>query len=149
MRLRIPATLFALLTVGLLARPGLAQAPAPPTAPADPKAVQAASEPVMRQLEAFRRDDFDTAYGFASEEIQQRFDRARFEEMVRVGYPEIARSVFAVVAEGERAANGNVYLVLKIRGANGVSIEAVYEMVSEPGGWKINGVVTKPDPGVV
>jgi len=66
-----------------------------------------------------------------------------------VGYPEIARSVFAVVAEGERAANGNVYLVLKIRGANGVSIEAVYEVVSEPGGWKINGVVTKPDPGVV
>jgi hypothetical protein len=30
-----------------------------------------------------------------------------------------------------------------------VSIEAVYEVVSEPGGWKINGVVTKPDPGVV
>jgi hypothetical protein len=29
-----------------------------------------------------------------------------------------------------------------------VSIEAVYEMVSESGGWKINGVVTKPDPDV-
>ena len=146
MRLATRVALFALLILALLARPGLAQAPAPP---ADPRTVQAASEPVMRQLEAFRRDDFDTAYSFASEEIQQRFDRARFEEMVRVGYPEIARSVFAVVAEGERAANGNVYLVLKIRGANGVSIEAVYEMVSEVGGWKINGVVTKPDPGVV
>ena len=146
MRLATRVALFALLILALLARPGLAQAPAPP---ADPRAVQAASEPVMRQLEAFRRDDFDTAYSFASEEIQQRFDRAHFEEMVRVGYPEIARSVFAVVAEGERAANGNVYLVLKIRGANGVSIEAVYEMVSEGGGWKINGVVTKPDPGTV
>ena len=144
------AALFAIMTVALLTRLGLAQSPAPPIAPPDTKVmVQAASEPVMRQLEAFRRDDFDTAYGFASEEIQHRFDRARFEEMVRAGYPEIARSVFAVVSEGERAANGNVYLVLKIRGANGVSIEAVYEMVSEPGGWKINGVVTKPDPGVV
>lgn len=150
MRVRTTAALFALMTVALVARLGFAQAPAPPTAAPDAKTpVQAAAEPVMRQLEAFRRDDFDTAYGFASEDIQQRFDRAHFEEMVRVGYPEIARSVFAVVAEGERAANGNVYLVLKIRGANGVSIEAVYEMVSEPGGWKINGVVTKPDPGVV
>src|SRR5262245_27763525 len=146
MRVRTTAALFALMTVALLARLALAQAPAP----SDAKTlVQAAAEPVMRQLEAFRRDDFDTAYGFASGEIQQRFDRAHFEEMVRVGYPEIARSVFAVVAEGERAANGNVYLVLKIRGANGVSVEAVYEMVSEPGGWKVNGVVTKPDPGVV
>src|SRR4030095_4994332 len=150
MRLRTTAALFALMTVALVARLGLAQAPAPPTAPPDTNTlVQAATEPVMRQLEAFRRDDFDTAYAFASEEIQQRFDRVHFEEMVRVGYPEIARSVFAVVAEGERAANGNVYLVLKIRGANGVSIEAVYEVVSEPGRWQINGVVSKHAHGVV
>jgi uncharacterized protein DUF4864 len=150
MRLRATAALLALMTIAMLTRLGLAQAPAPPTAPPDATTlVQAAAEPVMRQLEAFRRDDFDAAYGFASEEIQQRFDRVHFAEMVRAGYPEIARSVFAVVAQGERAANGNVYLVLKIRGANGVSVEAVYEMVSEPGGWKINGVVTKLDPGVV
>ncbi|HTK93727.1 MAG TPA: DUF4864 domain-containing protein [Verrucomicrobiae bacterium] len=146
MRLRSTAAFFALLTVALTPRVALAQSPGPPDSKV---AIQAAAEPVMRQLEAFRRHDFDTAYGFASLEIQQRFDRVHFEEMVRGGYPEIARSVFAVVAEGERAANGNVYLVLKIRGANGLSIEAVYEMVSEPSGWRINGVVTKPDPGVV
>ncbi|HKZ05403.1 MAG TPA: DUF4864 domain-containing protein [Methylomirabilota bacterium] len=124
--------------------------PAPARAQAAPTAtdVDAAAEPVMQQLEAFRRDDFDAAYAFASAEIRQRFDRARFEAMVRGGYPEIARSVFAAVAQGDRAPNGNVYLVLKIRGANGVSIEAVYEMVREAGAWKINGVVTKPDPGV-
>jgi hypothetical protein len=131
------------LAVGLVAG-----APAFAQAPSTAKDVEAASEPVMRQLEAFRRGDFDAAYSYASEEIRQRFDRAQFEEMVRGGYPEIARSVFAVVAEGERGPNGNVYLVLKIRGANGQGIEAVYELVSEPGGWKINGVVTKPDPGV-
>jgi hypothetical protein len=102
----------------------------------------------MQQLDAFRRDDFDAAYAFASAEIRERFDRTRFEAMVRGGYPEIARSVFAAVAQGERGSNGHIYLVLKIRGANGVSIEAVYEMVSESGGWKINGVVTKPDPDV-
>ena len=109
--------------------------------------MEAATEPVLRQLEAFRRGDFDTAYTFASEAIHQQFDRAHSSAMVRGGYPEIARSVFAVVAEGERAPNGNVYLVLKIRGANGVSVEAVYEMVTKTDGWKINGVVARPDLG--
>jgi hypothetical protein len=42
---------------------------------------------------------------------------------------------------------------LRIRGASGSAIEALYEMVCEGlcegGQWKINGVVTRPDPGVV
>jgi Domain of unknown function (DUF4864) len=144
MRLSAKVAVSVVLALALL----LPIAPAHGRAPSGATEVEAASEPVLRQLEAFRRDDFDAAYAFASTEIRQRFDRGRFEAMVRAGYPEIARSAFAAVAQGERAPNGNVYLVLKIRGANGVSIEAVYEMVSEPTGWKINGVVTKPDPGV-
>ena len=103
----------------------------------------------MRQLEAFRRGDFDTAYRFASQAIHQQFDRAAFERMVTGGYPEIARSVSAMVAEGKRAPNGNVYLVLKIRGANGVNVEAVYELVAEGGDWKINAVVARPDTGLI
>ncbi|HET6367947.1 MAG TPA: DUF4864 domain-containing protein [Pseudomonadales bacterium] len=122
---------------------------APATGGADESAVAAATEPVLKQLEAFRRGDFDTAYTFASESIHQQFDRAAFERMVTGGYPEIARSVFAVVAQGELAANGKVYLVLKIRGANGVSVEAVYELVDEAGAWKINGVVARPDSGII
>jgi hypothetical protein len=146
MRLAGKPPALAALALALLLPLGVGRAQAPgPDAPE----VQAASEPILRQLEAFRRGDFAAAYTFASEEIRGRFDRAQFEAMVRGGYPEIARSVFAMVAEGERAPNGNVYLVLKIRGANGVSIEAVYEMVSEADGWKINGVVTKPDLGSV
>jgi len=103
-----------------------------------------ALEPVMQQLEAFRRDDFDTAYGFASAYIRQLFDRASFERMVRAGYPEIARSSFAALAEIREEPDGPVYLRLMIRGANGRSIEAVYEMVAEEGAWKINGVVARP-----
>ena len=34
-----------------------------------------AMEPVMQQLEAFRRGDFDVAYTFASAGIQEQFDR--------------------------------------------------------------------------
>jgi hypothetical protein len=68
--------------------------------------------------------------------------------MVKNGYPEIARSTFATVAGSTVAPNGHAYLSIKIRGANGNSIEALYELVLENGQWKINGVSAKPDPGL-
>jgi Domain of unknown function (DUF4864) len=107
----------------------------------------AAADPILRQLEAFRRDDYDAAYAFASAEIRTLFDRGAFERMVRRGYPEIAESVSARVADTQLAPDGHAYIRLKIRGANGQHVEAVYEMVHERGAWKINGVVARPDPG--
>ena len=108
-----------------------------------------AVEPVMKQLEALRRDDYDTAYTFASASIRERFDRSAFERMVRDGYPEVARSSSAHVVESRVGPDGHVYLRLKIRGANGNDIEAVYDMIWEGGRFRINGVVAKPDPGLV
>jgi len=107
----------------------------------------AAAEPVLQQLDAFRRNDYDTAYTFASAMIQRLFDRQAFERMVKTGYPEIADSVRAHVAGTRTGTDGTVYLVIKIRGANGQRIEAIYEMVQEAGTWKINGVAAQPDPG--
>ena len=111
--------------------------------------VKAASEPIMSQLEAFRRDDYDAAYVFASAEVKQMFDRQAFERMVKGGYPEIARSTFALVARTEVSPDGDVYVQVRIRGANGSGIEAVYQMVRERDGWRINSVVTRPDSGVI
>jgi Domain of unknown function (DUF4864) len=99
---------------------------------------------VMQQLEAFRRDDFDTAFTFASAEIRQLFDRPRFEQMVRTGYPEIAQSASATVDSVQRGDAGQLYLFLRVVGANGRTVEAVYEMVLEDGRWHVNGVVTRP-----
>lgn len=110
------------------------------------RSITLATEVVMRQLDAFRRNDFDTAYTFASTMIRDMFDRQAFERMVRAGYPEVASSVSAFVSESVVAPNGGVYLRLRIRGANGNRIEAIYEMVWEDGHWRINGVVAKPDP---
>ena len=132
--------------LGLLMVPLLAVAVAHAQAERDPKA---AAEPVMKQLEAFRRDDYDTAYTFASQQIREMFDRASFEQMVKGGYPEIARSAFAVVAESRLAADGHVRLRVKIRGTNGSGVEAVYDMVWEGDRWRINGVVTRPDLGLL
>jgi hypothetical protein len=117
-------------------------------AQADRSDAKAAAAPVVKQLEAFRRDDYDTAFTFASAEIQAQFNRQTFEEMVRRGYPEIARSSFAAVVKTELAPHGAAYVTVKIRGANGQSIEALYELVWQDG-WRINGVVTRSDAGII
>ena len=128
------------LAAAALAGLALAQAPAD---------VTGAAGPIMSQLAAFRAEDYDTAYTFASEEIRRIFDRPAFERMVRDAYPEIARSTSAVVSRTEPAPDGHVYVAVRIHGANGNRIEALYDMVREAAGWRINGVVTRPDPGLV
>jgi hypothetical protein len=100
---------------------------------------------VMQQLEAFRRDDFETAFTFASRTIHDMFDAARFEAMVRGGYPEIARSVSATIDGSKRGDAGELFLFLHVQGENGRAVEAVYELIKEAGAWRINGVVTRPD----
>jgi ABC-type transporter MlaC component len=109
--------------------------------------VDTASAPVLQQLDAFRKNDYDLAYSFASTEIHSLFDRQDFERMVKTGYPEIADSMRARIVEQHVAPSGHVFVLLKIRGANGQQVEALYEMVWESGAWKINSVVARPDPG--
>jgi hypothetical protein len=129
--------LLALLLV-LVAAPAWAQTVKP--------APKEATEPIMQQLEAFRRGDFDTAYTFASAEIREQFDRSAFEQMVKGGYPEIAESTFAAIVSSAIAPDGHAYVAVKVRGANGNSVEAFYELILESGLRKINGVAAKPDP---
>ena len=123
----------------------LALLAAGPTAGQRDADVEDAGRVVMQQLEAFRRDDFDTAFTFASSTIHDMFDRARFEAMVRGGYPEIAQSVRATIDGSKRGDAGELYLFVRVHGVNGRAVEAVYEMVNEDGRWRINGVVTRPD----
>lgn len=132
---------LALIALALVACAGAARAQAERDA-------KTAAEPVVKQLEAFRRDDYDTAYTFASDEIRTQFDRRGFEAMVRRGYPEIASSTFALVTRTELSSEGLAYVTIKIRGSNGQAIEGLYELVWQ-NGWKINGVATRPDAGVI
>jgi hypothetical protein len=133
--------LLAVLAASLVA----ADIPVAQTSP-DPRT---AVEPVMQQLEALRRDDYAAAYTFAAQAIRAMFDLEAFERMVRTGYPEIARSSSAHLAESRVGPDGHVYLRIKILGANGNAVEAVYDMVWEHGRFHINGVVTTPDLGLV
>ena len=117
-------------------------------AQAEKESTRAAAEPVVRQLEAFRREDYNTAYSFASERIRLQFDRLRFEIMVKSGYPEIAQSTLADVLDTELQPGGRAYVSVRIVGANGQIVDALYELVWE-GAWRINGVATRPATGVI
>ena len=55
----------------------------------------------------------------------------------------------ALVADSEAAPDGHERVFVKIRGDSGNSIEALYDMVLEGDAWRINGVVTRPDPGTL
>lgn len=97
---------------------------------------------IQQQLDAFNRKDYDTAYSFASRHIQTKFSRPEFEEMVKDGYPQIARSRRAVFekitfSETENRAMATV----TITGLDRITITANYRMVREDGKWKIDGVM--------
>ncbi|MFQ5520947.1 MAG: DUF4864 domain-containing protein, partial [Candidatus Methylomirabilia bacterium] len=102
---------------------------------------------IMQQLAAFKAGDYRTAYSFASLEIKALFDLLAFERMVKTGYPQIARSADAWVTEVKHVLDGKLHVYLTIRGADGVVVQALYEMVWEEAGWKINAVVTRLDSG--
>jgi hypothetical protein len=64
--------------------------------------------------------------------------------MVRTGYPEIARSAYAAVSRDE-IVDDRRYVTVRIIGASGSRIAATYELVREEAGWRVSGVVTRPD----
>ncbi|HEY7675721.1 MAG TPA: DUF4864 domain-containing protein [Candidatus Methylomirabilis sp.] len=137
---RFPSLLLA--GVAWLAIPAAAAAAQDPV---DPEA----KDVILRQLAAFRAGDYQAAYGFASRAIRDQFDLAAFEQMVKSGYPQIARSTHAWIAEARPGPDGALHILLRIRGADGTFILALYEMVREEPGWRINGVVARPDPGTL
>ena len=99
---------------------------------------------VLDQLAAFRRDDWATAYTYASSTIQARFGLEAFRQMVTSGYAPIARSAKATVSHVEVVDSGHGVVEVRVEGANGDTVDALYELVDEQGSWRINGVLTRP-----
>jgi hypothetical protein len=93
---------------------------------------------IRQQLEAFRQNDYEKAYVFATDGIRSQFPLSAFEKMVRTGYPLIAHStevVFGIALDdGERA-------VVSVRITAG-SESALYQYLLERNGdeWRIAGV---------
>ncbi len=135
LRRAVVVLLFLCATVGL----GQAQAD---LSAADRMAIQGV---ITRQVEAFRHDDAETAFGFASPGIQDQFGTpGRFLDMVRRAYPAVHRPR-AMEFTGLRLGEGAVVQEVELVGPNGALELALYTMERDSAGaWRIAGCTLVP-----
>ncbi|EEE37034.1 hypothetical protein RKLH11_869 [Rhodobacteraceae bacterium KLH11] len=95
---------------------------------------------ISAQIQAFRADDFATAFTFASPNIQRLFgDPDNFGAMVRNGYPMVWRPAEVRFLELRDVA-GNLWQKVMITDGEGRVHLLDYQMIQQEGRWKINGV---------
>ncbi|WP_102106915.1 DUF4864 domain-containing protein [Oceaniglobus roseus] len=96
---------------------------------------------ISQQMEAFKAEDFDRAFSFASPTIQGVFGSSeRFRNMVVTGYPMVHHPQEVQFLE-LRSIGGQVWQKVLVKDAAGVYYALDYQMVQSPeGGWQINGV---------
>jgi hypothetical protein len=117
------------LTAGLIA-----------TAPRAGEPAEAIRGVISGQIDAFRADDFATAFTFASPTIKRLFGTSeRFGEMVRSGYPMVWRPA-DVRFSGLRDRGGRMVQDVLVIDQAGAPHVLEYEMIETEGGWQINGV---------
>ena len=126
--------LFALLGLLLsLAVPAHAQ----DVSPADRAAIR---DIIQSQVDAFRRDDGDAAFGFASPAIRGMFGTSDvFMDMVRQGYQPVYRPKVFDFREIVTL-HGQITQKVHVIGPDGRPVTAFYPMVKLPdGSWRIDG----------
>ncbi|CUH43435.1 DUF4864 domain-containing protein [Ruegeria atlantica] len=95
---------------------------------------------IAAQIQAFKADDFVTAFTFASPNIQNFFGTPEnFGAMVRNGYPMVWRPADVRFLELREVA-GALWQKVMITDSNGQVHVLDYQMVQQENGWKINGV---------
>lgn len=116
-----------------------------PSATAQDKPIE---DVINAQIEAFKADDFERAFTYASPTIQQIFgDAQRFGVMVQRGFPMVWRPA-DVKFLGLETRDGQLWQDVLVRDGAGASHVLQYEMVEGETGWKINGVRIRPSEGV-
>ncbi len=95
---------------------------------------------ISAQIQAFKADDFATAFTFASPNIQRLFgDPENFGTMVRRGYPMVWRPADVRFLE-LREIGGALWQKVMITDGDGRVHLLDYQMIQRENGWKINGV---------
>ena len=104
-------------------------------------------ETITRQFEAFKVDDFATAFTYASPSLRMFFQTPEnFGRMVTQGYPMVWRPADVVYLE-LREEGGTYWQKVQITGADGRVHYLEYRMEQAPEGWRINGVQILDAPG--
>ncbi len=100
----------------------------------------AAAASIRAQLEAFKRDDWAKAATYQSAGLRQNFGTiAQFRAVIETNYPQFAN--YQSVAFDQAIALGDVVQIqVRLVGADGVKLSAVYLMKKEKGIYRIEGV---------
>lgn len=106
------------------------------------------AEVIMEQLDALERRDLRTAYELTSTGFRRGHHPVSLARMVHRKYPEIATSVAALVLDQFQRSDG-WYVRLRVTGANGKTVEALYRLVLEEGAWRVDGVETRAAPDLM
>jgi hypothetical protein len=133
----VPAIAFVLISLLLLPTTARAEDP-----------VEVSRQVIARQIEAFLKDDADTAYSFAAPGIKARYpDKAAFFAMVRKSYAPVYRPGNYAFGRSKAVGEGAMVLhELTISGRDGTDWKAVYKLSRQPdGSYKIDGVMIAPD----
>ncbi|MHA3773110.1 DUF4864 domain-containing protein [Verrucomicrobiota bacterium sgz303538] len=94
---------------------------------------------VWAQVQAFRSDDYESAYRQISNSFQEKFDMAAFADLARSDYPLLARAErveFGAVQWNGHAATVPTYFFM----AEGEVLPCLFSLVYERGAWKIDEV---------
>jgi len=96
---------------------------------------------IEEQLEAFRRDDAEAAFGLAAPGIQHTFvTPERFMIMVRRGYRQVYRPSVVEFRELRHVEDVGPVQSVYFEGQDGDAVMALYPMERQPdGSWRING----------
>ena len=95
---------------------------------------------ISSQLEAFLKDDFDTAFKFASPSIRSMFQTPQnFGQMVQRGYPMVWRSQEFNFLEHRTDPTGRAQDV-QIIDQSGTAHYLRYFLINTAKGWKVSGV---------
>lgn len=103
---------------------------------------------IQSQIDAFLKDDFATAFSFASPNIKMFFGTPEnFGQMVRQGYPMVHRPSDVRMLD-LRDVGGRLWQRVMVTDQQGRTHMLDYQMIETPEGWQINGVQLLPSVGV-
>lgn len=139
---------LAVFLILILAAPALAQ-PLAPVADVGPDDRAAIQRVISDQIAAFRRDDGEAAFSFASPGIQRMFGNAEtFMAMVRGGYQPVYRPR-AFAFQDLVIIDGHLVQPVAVVGPDGQRVTALYHMERQPDGtWRISGChLVEPEDG--
>jgi hypothetical protein len=102
---------------------------------------------ITSQIEAFKADDFEQAFSYATPNLQRLFQSpSNFERMVTSGYPMVWRPADVQYLDLQERA-GDMYQKVQITDEKGALHLLMYRMQQTNAGWRIGGVQILKMPG--